>query len=101
MFPESNVSFSRHVEAVFRARCIACHSGSTAPEGLDLSTPAYSNLMNHIPRLVIAGDPDNSLLVWRIEGQGGLARMPFGQPPLTQNQITGIRTWISEGGVNN
>lgn len=102
VFPSSNVSFSQHVETLFQQRCafIGCHAGSSPAAGLDLSTPAYSKLMNHQPRLVNAGTSNNSLLVQRIDGRLS-PQMPFNREPLTANQINGIEKWIDEGALNN
>jgi hypothetical protein len=53
-----------------------------------------------MPGVVVAGQPAQSTLVWRIEGSVG-QRMPLGMNPLNQNQIAGIRKWILEGARNN
>src|SRR3990167_8454011 len=68
VFPQSNISFSRHVEPLFQQRCAfgGCHAGSNAASELDLSLPAYSKLMNHQPRLVTSGSSNNSLLFQKI-----------------------------------
>jgi hypothetical protein len=102
VFPESNVSFTMHVEPLFQQRCAlgGCHAGSNAVAGLDLSTPAYSKLMNHQPRLVISGASNNSLLAQRIDGRI-TPQMPFNRDPLNSNQINGIKKWIDEGALNN
>lgn len=102
LFPENGVSYARHIQPLFQRRCAfsGCHGGSSPAAGLDLTTPSYHNLMNHQPRLVTSGEPQNSLLVQRIEGTI-LPRMPLNSQPLTENQIRGIRTWIQEGAANN
>jgi hypothetical protein len=102
VFPDSAVSYSRHVQPLFQQRCAfsTCHAGSSAAAGLDLTSPSYHNLLNHQPRLVTSGEPDNSLLVQRLEGTVG-PRMPLNSLPLTQNQIRGIRRWILEGAAPN
>lgn len=102
IFPDSNISYGKHVEPLFQQRCAlaGCHAGSNPQAGLNLTTPSYSNLMNHEPRLVIAGESNNSLLAQRIDGRI-TPRMPFNSTPLTDNQIKGIKKWIDEGGVNN
>jgi hypothetical protein len=56
--------------------------------------------MDHRPRLILSGDGANSLLVLRLTGEVG-ARMPLRLPPLTENQVRGIRRWIDEGAINN
>jgi mono/diheme cytochrome c family protein len=99
-FPESNVSYTKHVEPLFQARCAGCHAGNAPAGQLNLSTPSYSNLMNHVPRLVNPGNGDQSLLIQRLDGRVQ-PQMPFNRQPLTAAQVRGIRTWINEGALNN
>jgi hypothetical protein len=48
-------------------------------------------------------DPDNSYLIHKVEGTAGItgAQMPFGGPPLSQDTIDQIRSWIASGAPNN
>lgn len=98
-FPDSNVSYGRHVQPLFLTTCATagCHDDVTKQSALSLST--YENATVR-PGIIVAGNPDGSVLVQRIEGRI-LPRMPFNRPPLTDNQIRGIRTWIKEGAKNN
>jgi hypothetical protein len=103
VFPlDSTISYSRHIEPLFQQRCAfsGCHGGSQPAAGLNLTTPSYNSLMNHQPRLVVAGEPNNSYLIQRLDGTLP-PRMPFNATPLTQNQLDGIKKWISEGTENN
>ena len=52
---------------------------------------------------IAPGDPDNSYLVWKIEGRPEIsgARMPRGRAPLPQAQIDAIRQWIADGAQDN
>ena len=102
VFPSSNVSYSKYVDALFQQRCAlsGCHAGSSAQAGLDLQTPSYNNLINHQPRLVNPGASNNSLLVQRIDGRIA-PQMPYISQPLNSNQIDGIKKWIDEGAKNN
>ena len=103
VFPDSNVSYNDHVEPLFLSTCAipgGCHAGDN-PAG-DLSLETYNDLSITIYRTYIPGDPDNSRLVRAIEGtEPGIPRMPLGRPPLNNNQVKGIRTWIKEGAKNN
>jgi hypothetical protein len=102
VFPASNVSFSQHVQTLFQSRCAfaGCHAGSNPTGGLDLSSPAYNSLMNHQPRLVIAGASNNSLLIQRLDGRIA-PQMPFNAQAINSNQLTGMKKWIDEGAQNN
>ncbi len=101
IIPPSNVSFSVDIQPVFSVKCAnsGCHNGSDLAANLDLTTWAGTTADAGV---VFPGEPDNSRLVWSIEGRPGVSPMP---PPgfrtLTANQIQGVRTWIKEGAKNN
>jgi Planctomycete cytochrome C len=99
VFPDSNVSYIKHVEPLFLATCAipgGCHAGDEAAGGLSLES--YEDLSKRIYIEYIPGDPDKSRLVMSIEGTApGVPQMPYGRPPLNANQRKGIRTWIKEG----
>lgn len=102
IFPTSNVSYAQHVQRLFNQTCalVGCHSQSEPPDQLKLDT--YENLRFGVRGLpvVVAGSPETSELVFRIEGRTG-QRMPLNRNMLNQNQINGIRTWIAEGALKN
>ncbi len=99
VFPPSNVSYSRHVQPLFNQACAlsGCHDDG---QSQTVRLTSYGNVYFANPQVLVAGQPDQSLLVLRIEGVLG-TRMPLNLNPLNQNQITGIRTWIAEGAHNN
>lgn len=100
VIPSSNVSFNKYIQPVFDARCnnAGCHNGSDRASGLSLSNHAgtTSDFL-----IVAPGLPDNSKLVWAIEGRATSPMPPVGYRPLTKNQKDGIKTWIREGAKNN
>jgi len=94
-----------------RAACTQCHNAiGRLFNGLDLSPAvAYVNLVGVGSRgkpgavRVIAGDPENSYLIHKLEGRAGIVgvRMPLSGPPyLTDGQILVIRRWIELGARN-
>jgi uncharacterized membrane protein len=98
VFPNDSVSFTKHVQPLFQQRCTGspCH-GSSAQNisGLNLEYPyAYTNIMTL--GLVVPGDAIHSVLYQKIEGSSPLMP-PSKSTQLTQNQISGIKTWINEG----
>ncbi|MBI4428357.1 MAG: hypothetical protein HY562_04490 [Ignavibacteriales bacterium] len=101
VFPDSNVSYSQHIEPLFQQGCAfsSCH-GTASQAGLNLESPSYSKLMNHQPRLVVAMEAENSLLVQRLDGRIQ-PQMPLNRKPLNENQINGVKKWINEGAANN
>ncbi len=100
IIPSSNVSFSKHIQPVFDARCsnAGCHNSIDRRAGLSLATWADATSNSQI---IFPGLPDNSKLVWSIEGRSAFPMPPVGYRPLTKNQIDGIKTWIKEGAKNN
>lgn len=100
------------VHAILAARCAfpGCHSGSTAPGGLDMATPAlaHMNLVNAEaagpacggmgPR-VIPGDAEGSIFYSKIADAEPLcgSRMPLGGRALSADEIDLVRRWILSG----
>lgn len=108
-------SFAGSVQPIFSASCATggCHTGATPQENLDLSQGrAYGAIVNvpsvQVPtmRRVRPGEPDQSYLVHKIQdtqsqvgGEG--SRMPKDLAPLSADQISLIRAWITGGAPNN
>jgi hypothetical protein len=97
---------------VLSQKCIGCHTnvGRTPPQGLNLTEGnAYANLVGISSRekagvmRVAPGDPENSYLIHKLEGRGGISgvRMPFNGTALTDGQILVIKRWIELGAPNN
>jgi methionine-rich copper-binding protein CopC len=91
---------------VFTPICVRCHSGASAPEGLQLDAAhSYALLVGvsstEVPGLerVKSGEPDGSYIVLKLEGAPGIVgvQMPFGGPYLPQSTINVIRQWITNG----
>jgi hypothetical protein len=102
LFPARDVSYGVHVQTLFNQACnfSGCHDDGSHAGGLSLTS--YYNTVFAVPGIVVIKDPQNSILVMKIEGRGPAGnRMPPGPYPLNQNQINGIRTWIAEGAQNN
>lgn len=94
-----------------RVACTNCHNAIGGRfNGLDLSPAvSYANLVGVGSRgkpgaiRVVAGDPENSYLIHKLEGRPGIVglRMPFSGPPfLTDGQILVIKRWIELGARN-
>jgi len=93
----TTVSFQQDLLPLFQSVCKHCHGGAG---GLELDT--YQQLMNggDSGPVVIAGDPDGSLLVKRLEGTIK-PQMPADRAALSDNEILTVRLWIQEGAQNN
>ncbi|MEN3027462.1 MAG: hypothetical protein ABDH31_07165 [Chlorobiota bacterium] len=98
VFPDSNVSFRRHVQPFLRQGCslVGCHNDGSRAGGVALEE--YRHLWER-PGLVVPGDPTASLLQQILE-----RRIWHSPEPLTlstENQRRGVRRWIAEGAQNN
>ena len=100
VFPVDNVSFSQHVQPLFNQACAFSGCHDDGPHESDLCLTSYFNAVFRTTGVITPGQPELSTLVFRIEGTVG-QRMPLNGPPLNQNQINGIRTWIVEGAMDN
>jgi hypothetical protein len=82
-----------------------CHAGQFEP---NLSTPAlaYEALVAR-PGIelfdrqrVTPGDPGQSLLIDKLRGRAGVATvMPLGAPPMREEDIRRLETWIADGAL--
>lgn len=100
-------------DASGRLGCTQCHSdagGRTPSGGLNLREGvAFANLVGVASRgkpgavRVIAGDPDNSYLIHKLEARNDIVgvRMPRGNGPfLTPGQMLVLRRWVALGARN-
>ncbi len=99
------------------SRCFGCHTGSSAPHGLDLSVKerAYQNLVGtaSVEGQALGGvlrvrpgnsDPRQSYLIAKLITQNDFRlgdRMPRGGPFLTVKEIEMIKAWIDANALNN
>ena len=95
-----NVTFHSTIQPIFQQSCVSCHTGASAPLGLDLSS--YQSVMRGASGqpVVVPGKPDQSLLVQKVKGTVA-PQMPFGGPPLSATDVQHIEQWIANGAPNN
>jgi hypothetical protein len=90
-----DVSFPEQVAPIFEARCIYCHSGTKPKGGLSLVSAADLQKGGESGAVVVAGRPDESLLLVYISGDEPL--MPAEGEPLSAAEVLAIRQWIERG----
>ncbi|MBL8843157.1 MAG: PSD1 domain-containing protein [Planctomycetes bacterium] len=101
---ETSIDFARDVQPLLANHCFACHGPdeATRKAGLRLDTPdGAAALLRSGNRAVVAGEPDLSELLTRIESDDARQRMPpekFGKP-LGDAQRATLRRWIEQGGA--
>lgn len=107
--------FARDIQPIFSSNCAlsGCHAGTAPQQGLNLSAGvAYGNIVcvasSERPGMMRVRplQPDSSYLVHKIQGTqttvgGSGGQMPLGGTPLSAQQISLIRAWITQGANNN
>jgi hypothetical protein len=95
---KETISFAKDIAPVLAANCNGCHVDAQRARG-------NLNMTNFTAMLrggdggppVQPGKSADSLLVKRIKGEGGDARMPMGRAPLSDAVIAKFEKWIAEG----
>ena len=100
--PDENVSYSQHIQPLFTTHCnnSTCHNSEDRASGISLVS--YGELFS-VPFLIIPRAPEESQLFLAVDGRSvNIMPPPYGNSiPLNENQIAGIKTWISEGAEAN
>ena len=91
------VSFSRQILPIFEATCADCHGAET--QEVELSLTTYADVMkgSEYGPVVEAGNPGESILLDMVAA----GEMPQEAPPLEEDEIALIRSWIQQGAQNN
>ena len=79
------VDFARDIQPIFKANCERCHGAKISQADLRLDERSFAL------KVITPGNSKASLLMRRILGEGGEARMPMGGEPLKPEQIELIR----------
>ena len=96
---QAKVDFKRDIEPIFAAHCYQCHGAKKASGQLRLDLKGSAMRGGISGKALMPGSAADSLLVKRLLGEGGQARMPMGGEPLTDAQVKLIRLWIDEGAL--
>jgi len=98
--PAPKVTLAQLQTQIFTPICSVCHTGTgTGLPAVRFCTPGLLRIKPN--------DPANSYLIQKIEGAPGITgqRMPAGcpstQPCLDQATIELVKTWVSQGALNN
>lgn len=92
------VSYTRDVQPLLAAKCVACHQAANRSGGLALNSFAgLSSGGAHGPAFVTGAVAESPLLSYIT---GNPPRMPKAGAPLTADQVALIRRWIEQGAVD-
>jgi hypothetical protein len=89
--------YEQAVKPVLQHRCFPCHGALKQESGLRLDTAQAAVHGGDSGPGLVAGSPDVSLLIERVEAEDPSERMPPEGEPLTVEQIAALRQWILEG----
>lgn len=92
------VDFSKTIHPILVSRCLRCHNGDSGQAGLSLTSREGMLKGGVTGPALVPGDSARSLLLRRIQGEGG-NRMPMGGQPLDASEIGLLRQWIDAGAV--
>lgn len=94
---KGSAPFEKSVAGILARKCVGCH-GEEEPKGnLRLDTFEGLEKGGRGGPLLIPGEGESSLLIQRLITEDENLRMPMGKDPLSEKEIMGIATWISEG----
>jgi len=89
------------VDAIFQNKCVSCHAGEEAAEGLRLDSWANVFQGSDHGEAVIAYDAENSLLIeLATKYRSGSHPSELGSDALTEEEIATISTWIDAGAAS-
>ena len=96
--PCAAADYTREVKPLFRDHCYACHGAFKQQSALRLDTGVSIRKGGGSGPAVVAGNPDESLLIQAVTGAAGFRMPPEDQGnPLTAEQIELLKNWIREG----
>ena len=87
---QSNIDFSRDIQPVFEARCLACHGAGQQMSGLRLDQRESAL------RVLSPGKSSTSRLIRLVSGSEKTVMPPVGDR-LTAAEVGILRRWIDEG----
>jgi hypothetical protein len=93
----ASISFVNDVQPVFEQYCVRCHGDGRVDEGLNLLTYAGIMAGSDNGEVIVAGDPDNSLLAQMIVN----GEMPKRGAKPNPQEIQVILDWIETGAKDN
>ncbi len=94
---DSEEFFEQKIRPLLIERCHKCHAGATSKGGLRLDSRSAALKGGESGPGVMAGKPEESLLLQAVRHEGGLKMPPDGK--LSDTQIAALEKWIAAGAV--
>jgi uncharacterized membrane protein len=97
-FPaDGKIVFERDVEPILASACYECHGPSKRKGALRLDNKSIALKGGNTGPAVVAHAPDKSQLIRRVLGRDNKKRMPLEAPPLSDEHVRILTTWIEQG----
>ena len=93
--PQSDLFVTR-IRPILAARCYQCHGLEVQQNGLRVDSLAALLKGSATGKVIVPGNSEKSRLVRRLLGLDK-PMMPYGGPPLSQDDIQLVRDWINQG----
>ncbi len=95
------VDYTKEIKPILAAQCYTCHGALKQKKGLRLDTAEFIRKGGKNGPAVVAGKPDESLLIERVITTDLDERMPpeHEGEPFTAVQVTLLREWIAAGAL--
>ncbi|MEX2260578.1 MAG: c-type cytochrome domain-containing protein [Bryobacteraceae bacterium] len=99
LFAQESVSYHKQIRPILMRQCQGCHQPASKQSDLLLTTFDGLKAGGRKGPAFVPGSPEKSVLISYLTGEA-TPRMPFGAPPLPNDQIDLFRAWIREGAKN-
>ena len=90
--------FVTRIRPILAARCYQCHGPEVQQNGLRVDSLAALLKGSATGKVLVPGSSEKSRLVRRLLGLDK-PMMPYGGPPLSQEEIQLVRDWINQGAL--
>ena len=91
--------FSKDVQPVLAKRCVMCHGGAQQLAGVRLDNAADALKGGYTGAVLVAGKPELSKLIERVNSKKDGFRMPPAGPPLNESEIASLKAWMYSLGL--
>lgn len=94
---QTKPDFSADIQPVFARKCLMCHNGKTAQNGVRLDDGDAAMAGGYSGPIIVAGKSGESKLFQRITSTKKGFMMPPVGAPLTEAEIASVKAWIDAG----
>jgi mono/diheme cytochrome c family protein len=96
---QQSVDFARDIQPIFAAHCVSCHGAKKAAGQLRLDNKTAAMKGGISGAIIVPHNAKASILLARVTGSDGQAKMPMGGDPLSPAQIELLRQWLEQGAI--